>query len=197
MGGPSKAWTKLGERLAYAGFRRVLERRFRLPDGRELPFEVKEEGVVVTVLALTAAREVILVRQFRAGPERVLLELPGGAVDPGEEPQAAARRELLEETGFTGRLTFVGTSLDCAYSTRVRYNFVALDCRRAAEPRGDEAEDVEVELISLSDFRRHLRAGQLTDVETGYLGLDYLGLLAVGSSGERRPASSNAASTSG
>lgn len=172
-----QAWSKLAERAAYDGYRRVVSRTFRLPDGRIDDFEVKEEGATVAVLAVTPDREILLVREFRPGPERVLCELPGGAIDGGETPLAAARRELREETGHEGRLEHVGASVECAYSTRVRHTFVAHDCRRVGEPGGDETEFVEVVRMPLPEFRAHLRGGQLTDLPSGYLALDHLGLL--------------------
>ncbi len=56
----------------------------------------------VSVIALTPDRQVVLVRQFRAGSGRDSLETPGGLLDPGEDPLAAGARELLEETGYAG-----------------------------------------------------------------------------------------------
>ncbi len=57
----------------------------------------------VNVIALTAADEVVAIEQFRHGSAEVTLEIPGGMVDPGEEPLAAGVRELAEETGYAGR----------------------------------------------------------------------------------------------
>jgi 8-oxo-dGTP pyrophosphatase MutT (NUDIX family) len=57
------------------------------------------------VVPITRAGEIVLVRQYRHGPRRVTLEIPGGLVDPGEDPGATALRECLEETGYRGRKT--------------------------------------------------------------------------------------------
>ncbi|HET8606126.1 MAG TPA: NUDIX hydrolase [Gaiellaceae bacterium] len=166
------SWRRLDERVAYAGWRRVLARSFETPDGvREL--EVKQEPDAAAVVALTPTREVVLVREFRPGPEAWLLELPGGVVDEGEEPAAAAQRELLEETGYDGEPRSVGAYVDCAYSTRVRYVFVVEGAQRIA----DSSEALEIVLLPLDGFRDHLRSGRLTDVAAGYLALDALGLL--------------------
>src|SRR5919197_1630420 len=74
---PVEAWRKLGETVVHEGHVPILARRFRAPDGAERTTEIKREGETVAILALTSEREVVLARQFRPGPEEVLLELPG------------------------------------------------------------------------------------------------------------------------
>jgi ADP-ribose pyrophosphatase len=170
-------WDKLGERTIRDGYRAVIGRRYRLPSGHEREFEIKLEPDTAVVIALTAERQVVLVREFRPGVEAELCELPGGAVDPGEDPPDAARRELLEETGYAGDLEHIGTMVDCAYSTRLRHVFAARFARQVAEPKPDEGEAPEVVLVTLDEFRAHLRTGRLTDVGPGYVALDRLGLL--------------------
>jgi ADP-ribose pyrophosphatase len=170
-------WKKLSEDKEKVRYRKVLHRVFQLPDGRTTEYTIKDEPISVCILALTPDRQVILAKQFRAGPEKILLELPGGGADVGEEPIMAACRELFEETGYKGEMQFVSTNPVCAYSTGVRHNFVATNCVQVAEPQEGESEFTEVELMSLDEFRQHLREGQLTDVATGYAGLEYLKLL--------------------
>jgi 8-oxo-dGTP pyrophosphatase MutT (NUDIX family) len=105
-------WEKVDEtpyRLQ-AGFGKIILKTFRLPHGEVSHYDIKDQGAVACVLALTPENKVILAQQFRPGPEQLLLEMPGGCVDAGEAPEAAIRRELLEETGYTGSFhyAFVG-----------------------------------------------------------------------------------------
>lgn len=170
-------WKKIKEEPFRAGYRKMLKRVFVMPDGKERDFDVKQEGPAVCIFALTQDEKVILAKQFRPGPEEILLEMPGGGVEKNEEPLAAAKRELLEETGYTGEFDFVGTCLDCAYSTMKRYCYVAKSCTKIQEPNPDETEFIEITKVPLEEFRSILRSGQITDVEVGYLALDHLGLL--------------------
>jgi len=172
----TKSWKKITEEPFRAGFRKLLKKTFELPNGKIADFDIKQEGPAVCILALTKDQQVILAKQFRPGPEKILLEMPGGLIEANEKPQVAAQRELLEETGYSGKLQFVGESLDCAYSTMIRYNFVATDCTKVQEQKLDDSEFAEIIKMPLEDFKKHLRSGQLTDVESGYMGLDYLKL---------------------
>ena len=170
-------WKKIKEGPFRAGYRRLIKKTFRLPNGTVQNFDIKDEKPAVSILAITQDNKVVLTKQFRPGMEKVLLEIPGGAINKEEKPVAAAKRELLEETGYTGSFQSVGTSFDCAYSNRVRYNFVATNCQKIQEQHLDDSEFVELKLITIDALRTHLRSGELTDVESGYLALDYLNLL--------------------
>ncbi|MCX6784355.1 MAG: NUDIX hydrolase [Candidatus Komeilibacteria bacterium] len=170
-------WQKTAEKLIVNGYRKIILKSFILPNGRSEDFEIFKEGQAVCVVAITSDNQVVLAKQFRPGPEKVLLELPGGAVDAGETPQQAIKREFLEETGYDGNFQFVQTILDDAYSTRIRHVFVATNCKKVAEQHLGDLEFIEIIEMPLAEFREHLRAGQLTDIEIGYLGLDFLKLL--------------------
>jgi ADP-ribose pyrophosphatase len=170
-----KPWRKLDDRVAYDRFRRLRARTFELPDGEVAEFEVVELSDSVAVLALTESREVVLVREFRPGPEEVLLELPGGVVESGQSIAEAARAELLEETGYEGDLEEVGTLLKDAYVTNRKHVVAATGCRRVGEPEAPAL--TEPVLLSLEKFREHLQGGRLTDADAAYRALDFLGLL--------------------
>lgn len=170
-------WRKLRETTVRVGHRQIIRKTFELPDGKTSIYDVTNDGDVACILALTEDKQVILVRQFRPGPEAVLLELPGGFLEEGQSPLQAAKDELLQETGFMGEIQPVTTRHFSGYSNRTYHSFVATNCRRMQEQTLDPEEFIEVVLAPLDEFRNHVRTGQLTDTVTGYAGLDFLGLL--------------------
>lgn len=117
----------------------------------------------VNVVPITAAEEVVLIRQFRHGVRDITLELPGGMVDPGEVPAAAAARELLEETGYRAGEVLPLGSLNpnpALFGNRV-HSFVANGCERVAEIRRESTEDTYVELVPRADVRARVRGGDI------------------------------------
>ncbi len=171
-------WEEVSREEAFSKYGKKIEKvDFKLPDGEASDFYIKKEGPAVGILALTKDQQVILVKQFRPGPKEILDELPGGYVDENETPKEATERELLEETGYKGKPEFVTIAYDCAYSTMNRHCVVVKDCEKVAEQKLDKTEFAEVVLMSLEEFRELLKSGKNTDVEVGYIGLDYLGLL--------------------
>lgn len=171
-------WEELSRENVFKKYSRKIDKViYKLPNGIENDFYIKSEGQAVCTLALTTDNKVITVRQYRPGPNKILDELPGGGIEENETAEQAAGRELLEETGYQGKVQFVTTCYDCAYSDMVRHCFVVTDCEKVTEQKLDETEFAEVILHDLDEFKKILRSGQLTDVEVGFLGLDYLQLL--------------------
>lgn len=171
-------WEEVSRETVFEKYGRKVEKvDYKLPNGKVSDFYIKKEGTAAGILAITKDKKIIVVKQFRPGPNEILSEIPGGYVDPHEEVENTVARELLEETGYKGNIQFVTKTLDDAYSTMDRYCFVATDCERVSKLDLDDHEFVSVELLSLEDFRKLLRSGRMTDVEVGYLCLDFLNLL--------------------
>ena len=171
-------WTLLSERTAYAGWRGIVQRHFRLPDGQEATYDVVTNGSFVSVAAFTKRREAILVRQYRPGPKRLLTSFCEGYIDDTETGEQAARRELLEETGYGARKWIFLRSHYAAYSTEYRESWLAVDCEYERAPKPDATEFVDIELVPLSEFRERLRGpAPLANVDTAYQALDVLGWL--------------------
>lgn len=163
---PIQGWEEAGREEVLRGRIFTLRRdRLRSPaTGREHSFDIVETPDWVNVIALVGGEGVLLIRQFRAGSRTITTEIPGGTVDPGETPLEAARRELLEETGYTsddwselGRV-----EPNPAFQTNTTYTFLARGARRTGEQRFDETELIEVEEHPLADIPDLVRRGVIT-----------------------------------
>jgi 8-oxo-dGTP pyrophosphatase MutT (NUDIX family) len=142
----------------------VVHFRARSPrTGDERPFTVIEAPDWVNVVALTDTGDVVCIRQFRHGTGQFTLEIPGGMVDPGEEPAAAAARELREETGFAGdppELLGI-VEPNPAILTNLCHTFLVRGARRTAETEMDPGEDIEVVVMTREAVRAAARDGTI------------------------------------
>jgi len=161
------------------GYRTIVTKTFELPTGEKLTFDtVWPEGQrFVHTIALTPDKQVIVVRCFRVGPEKIMDELPGGMVDDGEDAMVAAQRELLEETGYkAGKMVSLGVSHKDTYMNSSWEAFLATDCELVGKPPVHEAEesDSEVHLISIETLIDNAKHDNMTDALAVLLGYDQL-----------------------
>jgi ADP-ribose pyrophosphatase len=110
QGGGGRPGERLSSREIFRGKTVRLDvDRVRLPNGREMDFEIIHHVGAAAVVPILPTGEVLLIRQYRFATGGYLLEVPAGKLDPGEEPEACARREVEEETGYRpGKLTPLG-----------------------------------------------------------------------------------------
>jgi ADP-ribose pyrophosphatase len=154
-----------------------------LPDGSIIDnYYVRETLGFTIVFALTPDERVILVRQYKHGAARTVLELPAGAIDEGETAAECAKRELAEETGYVGdEPKLVRTYLaDPTNSNGSFHLFMVRNAELRAAQSFDLTEDIAVEAASLGELRAMLRDGRIdtgSHVASIYAVLDYLGLL--------------------
>jgi ADP-ribose pyrophosphatase len=134
--------------------------------GKEHEFCVVESPDWVNIIPLTSDNQVVMIKQFRHGIKEVTLEIPGGMIEYGDSPEEAARRELLEETGYKAEVaTLLGVvHPNPAFLTNQCYTFFVENVEKidgGGEP--DESEDIEVELIPLNKITELIKNGTITN----------------------------------
>ncbi len=160
---------------------KVRREEVQLPDGSILDdYFVSVRPEIALVFPVTAGGEVIMVRQYKHGAREILLELPGGICDPGEDPENSARRELLEETGYeAGKLTYLATMHDDPTKNTNRFHFfLAENVRPVRDQSLDVTENIQVERVPLNQLKSKVLNGEVrvaNSVAITFLALERLG----------------------
>ena len=131
--------------------------------GIEHDFYIIESRDWINVIPLAADHRVVMIKQYRHGSRKVTLEIPGGLVDPGDTPEKAAARELMEETGYQAEeLVKIGVvNPNPALFNNRCYTFIARNIQKISEPMPDQTEDIEVVLIPISNIQELISKGEI------------------------------------
>jgi ADP-ribose pyrophosphatase len=174
-------WERLSsEKLMETPYFALRSDKLQLPDGAvKDPYYVIERPDAAIVFPLAESGEVVLVRQYRPAIGRVELGLPAGLVEEGEEPEKAARRELQEETGYSGgeweSLGAVASSP--SLKDNWAHLYLARGVQRAGSQQPDDYERLEVVLVPVGEILAEVRAGNIVSssgVAAVLLALDIL-----------------------
>lgn len=178
----------IGKKTVWKGnFMSAVEITYRDARGTVRTWEALERvgiGGIVVMVAVTPDHNVVLARQFRPPMGRDVLELPAGLVEPGESMDVAAKRELIEETGWSaGKIEFLAEGpISTGASTEALRAYLCTDLVQVGKNGGDDNELIEVIEVPIGKVQGFLRAAQLngTLVDLKVFGLVELARIALG-----------------
>lgn len=145
---------------------RVRKDHVKLPSGVEIDdFYVVEANDWVNIIALTQDGRFIIEEQYRHGCKKVCFELPAGNVAEGEEPLMAAKRELLEETGYAdGMWTYFGQYIPNASGmNNVCHTFLAKGVKKIQDPKLETTEEINIHFVTLAELLQLLKEEKIVE----------------------------------
>lgn len=135
----------------------------QLPDGRiNDEYYVLEYPTWINVIAVTTDGQMVIIRQYRHGLGRTCFEIVAGCVEEGEAPMDAAKRELLEETGYTGGewREFMQFTCNASAMNNITHSFLAIGVQQTDTQHLDQNEDIEIYTFSQQQVKDMLLSGQ-------------------------------------
>lgn len=173
-----KPWKRVEPtKVTKVGWRTITSKTFVMPDDTKMVFDTLhgDGQKFANVIALTPDKKVIVAKQYRPGPEKMMYELPGGFVDKGEKPEDSAIRELLEETGYeAGRVVYLGEFHKDTFMNASWHTVIAYDCKKIHEQKLESEEFIDIEELPIDEFIAHAKNDEMTDHASVLLAYDEL-----------------------
>lgn len=162
-----KEWKRIEPTTLHkVGWRSIVTKTFLTPDNKTAEFDTigLEGEQCVGIIAVTTEGKILICKQYRVGPEKIMYEIPGGFVDKGESPSEAASRELLEETGYgSDNWEYLGLQHKGAYTNTEWHFFLATDCVALGSQRLDDHEHIDIVYMNIDELIRSAKNGLMTD----------------------------------
>ncbi|MEK9158160.1 MAG: NUDIX hydrolase [Patescibacteria group bacterium] len=163
-----KKWEKLGpeETLLEKFGKFARKQSFIDPrDKSEQEFIFVGEPNSVGIVALTKEKAIVLIRQFKQAADEVLLEIPAGVIDKGEEPIEAAKRELEEETGYrSNNFIYLHKFMKSTRSMpTLSFSFLALDCEIPENAKISHEEELDLVIRPFAEWLSEVKKGEVLD----------------------------------
>jgi ADP-ribose pyrophosphatase len=163
-------WKKLGEKdISLNDHLKIYKEKVELPNGKIIEdYGTVDLGAGTVIVPVTEKGNIVLVNQYRHGAERLILGFPAGRYDQAETAEETALRELKEETGYkTLSLKYLGEIISNPGKNRGWVKvYLAKDCEKTGEPKGDITEDLEVVEVDWDKMEKLILEGEIVEAQT-------------------------------
>ena len=158
------SWKKIFEEKYSFGFRNIVVKTFEDQNGKVEVWPTFSNKDFGTVLAITEDNKIIVLKQFRVGPEEIVCQLPGGEMEAEDKNvEETMAKELLQETGYAGDIEYVGKFLMSAYDNYHGHLGIAKGVKKVAEATLDHNEFIEQHLMDVSEVKQLLKERKFID----------------------------------
>lgn len=142
-----------------------------LPDGKRAKRELIKHPGAVAIIAITEEGKIVLVEQFRKALERSIIEIPAGKIEPGEEPEKTAIRELEEETGYrANKFSYLQSfATSPGFADEIIHLYLATSLEKVENPAaGDDDEFINLQECSVAEAEEMMKDGRIYDAKTAF-----------------------------